>query len=333
MQPKYKIAICAPCHIQPSEEWVQALKSVSNKSNVKVIIVDDSNGKIEMPDDFEVFDYDRQEEFLGEELYAKFEKFHKSSACKNFGHLYAYKKGFDIIIGLDSDCIVPPNFIADHLEGLMMKSTGWVNTIKNSGWFPRGFPFSQRNLRTAFSLGLWENELDLYGTDRAQRLPELPPPSPCAVLAHEVADGMTALSGMNWACWAECIPALLFLPNFEYRPDIEEAKLYKFRRHDDIWGGYIFQALMAKRDERLVFGHPIVFHDTVVVAEEDAAEEEDAIAFENSFYNAVDVLMTEVEFGDYDEMFYDFYKKAEVAWANSEWQPLVDAMEFWVNAI
>lgn len=324
---EYQIAIVAPVHIQVSKQWVQALKSITaGKSNVKVIIIDDSDGKVELPGEWDVYDYARQEEVLGE-LYPRFKVFQKSSACKNLGHYIAWKEDFDIIIGLDSDCIVPPNFIGQHVEALLKSSTGWTNPIKNTGWFPRGYPFKQRSVRTILNLGLWEHELDLYGKDRVDRAPELPPASPMSP-DSKVADGFLPLSGMNWACWAEAIPGLLFLPNFEYQ---HGDKLIKFRRHDDIWGGYIFQKLMAIREERIRFGNPIVYHDTVIDAQRDADEEEGMLAFENMFYASVDGLISQgdIEWGMYDDMFCLFADEVEKNWKESEWAPLVDPIKLW----
>ncbi len=324
-----KIAIVAPCHIQPSAEWVASLKSISEgKKNVRIIIVDDSNGKVQLPAQWDVFGYDRQREALGDEKYAVFEKFHKSSSCKNFGHWLAWKEGADVIIGLDSDCIVPPNFIADHIFNLMETSYGWTNPIKNSGWFPRGYPFQERARKTVLSLGLWNNELDLYGTDRVVN-PERQTKEPMHTSPSEVADGILPLSGMNWAVWAEAIPGFFFLPNFDYqhRPDV----LYRFRRHDDIWGGYIFQRLMGARNERIRYGNPVVFHDTVVDPKADEAEEVGMIAFENDFYKQVDSIVAKVEWGMYDDMFAEFASIAEVQWKDTEFAPLIEPMKFWAS--
>lgn len=341
--PKFKVAIVAPVHIQPTEEWIQSLFAISkNKNEVRVIIVDDSDGKVKLPEHFDVFGYERQRQEMGDDLYARFEMFHKSSSCKSFGIWLAWRDKADIIIVIDSDCVVPPGFIGKHIEGLMKTVPGWTNPIKNTGWFSRGFPMSQRALPVAISMGLWNNELDLYGYDRVQH--GTPPSEPGHTEPHAVADGIVPLSGMNVAFWARCAPALCFLPNFDYdAPDLAitvnadqteatatpSKHTYRFRRHDDIWGGYIFQTLMAKAGERLVYGDPVVFHDTVVVPEEDAAEEMDAIAFEEDFYNQIDMLMGEVQSREYDEMFNDFVAIVLSKWKDSEWEPLMHALHFW----
>jgi hypothetical protein len=129
---------------------------------------------------------------------------------------------------------------------------------------------------------------------------------------------------MNWAMWREGMPGFLFLPNFEYEDN-------KFRRHDDIWGGYIFQKLMEKRNERIAYGNPIVFHDTVIDKEADMEEEKAMIAFENTFYGAVDALMDKVEPSSYEEMMWDFAKYAELEWKDTEWKPLIKPLQMWAD--
>ena len=314
---------------------------LTRNKNVTIIIVDDSNGKVKLPGHWDVYGYDRQEEELGTEMYKRFEVFHKSSSCRNFGHWIAYKKGFDIIMGVDSDCVVPPSFVSDHLTALLAKSATWTNPIANTGLFSRGFPYSARSVRTVLSLGLWNNELDLYGKDRVDFKGELPK-DPLPRSAHETADGFIPLSGMNWAMWADAMPSFLFLPNFEYgeigidadanNPQLNVvAKTYKFRRHDDIWGGYIFQKIMASMEERIKFGLPVVKHDTVVVPEEDAAEEEGMIAFENSFLGTVDAIFNQIHDGDYEDLMWDFSRIITEEWKNSEWAPLIDPINLWVE--
>lgn len=331
--PTHKIAIVASVHIQPSVEWIKSLESVTQgKNNVEVFIVDDSDGVVELPNGWKVFDYKAQREEMGDAMYERFEKFHKSSACKNFGHWYAWKEGFDVVIGIDSDCIVPPGLIHYHLSSLMLPSYGWTNPITRSGWFPRGFPYSQRQLRTALSLGLWEGELDLYGADRLEK-PTQDTRSLVQIEDSAVADGILPLSGMNWACWSDIIPGLCFLPNFEIEEEMNDhnMRVTKFRRHDDIWGGYIFQALMASRNERIRYGKPVVFHQTVVDPAKDAEEEKGMIAFENMFYAAVDSIVPQIENGMYEDMMLAFASIAQKEWKGTEFEAMADAVVFWAE--
>jgi hypothetical protein len=272
----FKVCIVAACHIQPSKQWVQALNVAARTATI--IIVDDSNGKVQYPDNWDVYDYDRQREVLGEDLYKQFEMFHKSSACKTFGIWLAYERGFDPIIVIDSDCIIPPDFVAKHIEALLQSGDGWDNPLKGSGFYSRGFPYYERNKPVWAHMGLWENELDLYGTDRVgvQFVPKMPPK-----LGRMSTGAFFPLSGMNVSFRNDAAPYMMFLPNFMNGEE-------KFTRHDDIWGGYIFQMVARARGFALSYGDPLVFHDTVVIPEEDAKEEEAMIKYERKFYRFVE---------------------------------------------
>lgn len=272
----FKVAIVAPVHIQPSEQWIQALTVASRTATI--IIVDDSNGKVKLPENFDVYDYNRQKEVMGEDLYKKFEMFHKSSSCKQFGLWVAYERGFDPIIVIDSDCIIPPDFIGKHIEALLTPGDGWDNPLRGTGFYSRGFPIYERKKPVWAHMGLWENELDLYGTDRvsAGYIPKMPPQ------VDKMSTGaMFPLSGMNLSFRNDAVPYMLFLPNFEYAGQ-------KFSRHDDIWGGYVFQKIAQAMGFALSYGSPLVFHDTVVIPEEDAAEEVAMIKYEREFYRMID---------------------------------------------
>ncbi len=272
----FKVAIVAPVHIQPSEQWVQALSVASRTATI--IIVDDSNGKVKLPENFDVYDYTRQQEFLGDEMYAKFEQFHKSSSCKQFGLWVAYERGFDPIIVIDSDCIIPPDFIGKHIEALLTPGDGWDNPLRGTGLYSRGFPYYERKKPIWAHMGLWENELDLYGTDRIgmSNLPKVPP------AVDKLSTGaLFPLSGMNVSFRNDAVPYMLFLPNFGFNGE-------RFSRHDDIWGGYIFQRVAHALGFGLSYGNPVVFHDTIVVPEEDAAEEVPMIKYERQFYRMID---------------------------------------------
>lgn len=275
----FKVAIVAPVHIQPSEAWIGALNVAARTATI--IIVDDSDGKVKLPDQWEVYGYEKQREALGDELYEQFKMFHKSAACKQFGVWLAQRRGFDPIIVIDSDCIIPPDFVAKHIEMLLQRGDGWENPIEGTKFYSRGFPMYERKTPIAAHMGLWENELDLYGTDRLNQsyIPKLPPQ-----FDRKLATGIIPLSGMNVSFRNEAAQYMLFLPNFEFAGG-------KFTRHDDIWGGYIFQRVLKMLGFGVSYGKPIVFHDTVVVPQEDAAEEVMMIRHEREFYDEVDIAL------------------------------------------
>jgi hypothetical protein len=280
-----RVAITAPCHIQPSEKWVKALWDEAKASGAHVIITDDSDGKISLPwaadGGGDVYGYARQKEYLGDELYAMFEQFHHSSACKNFGMYVAWKEGYDVVIVIDSDCVVPEGFVKKHLKSLNVSGSGWTNPIPKSGWYSRGFPYSRRHWSKWAHMGLWENELDLYGTDR-MKCKDVQTSDPHYGEDEWPTDAQHfPFSGMNVSFIHDAIPFMLFLPNFKFKKE-------KFTRHDDIWGGYVFQKVAESKKKALSFGNPIVFHDTVVIPEEDAKDEEPMIAHEDEFYATID---------------------------------------------
>lgn len=314
---KLKIAIVAPVHIKLTNEWIKSLQSAAK--NHKVIIVDDSDGQVELPSEWDVYDYAAQNEILGDEMYIEFKQFHKSSACRNFGHYVAYQEGYDVVIGLDSDCNVPPNFVSEHLKNIMGTAYGWENPTKNVGWFPRGYPYHERTRNIVLNIGLWENELDVNGIDRVKQ--GQPPANP-DVKQQEIAHGMIPLCGMNFACWSQAIPGFLFLPNFD---DGDE----KFRRYDDIWGGYIFQKLMQKRKEMITYGLPIVYHDTIVDAASDAELEEAGIRWEENFYMLVDAICADIEPMSYESMFAAFADKAVEVFKDTPFQHLISSLQWW----
>jgi len=316
----FKVAIVAAVHIQPTEEWIGALNSASKTATI--IVVDDSNGKVRLPENWDVYAYDRQQEVLGEDMYERFKMFHKSSACKTFGAWLAHQRGFDPIIVIDSDCVIPPDFVAKHMEALLGTGSGWANPIEGSGFYSRGFPYHERNKPVWAHMGLWENELDLYGTDRvgASYVPKIPP------YANRVSNGaMFPLSGMNVSFRNDAMPYMLFLPNFGFES-------YRFSRHDDIWGGYIFQKAAQAKGFALSYGQPNVFHDTIVIPEEDAAEEVAMIRFEKEFYRMVDHALLHsawhLEDGLTPMDVYDDLAEAIRATKNSPFTNLIPAFEF-----
>lgn len=271
----FKVAIVVACHIQPSQKWIDALNAQSQLATI--IIVDDSDGKVTLPDNWDVYGYEKQREEMGDDLYAQFEQFHHSSACKNFGTWLAYHRGFDPIIVIDSDCIVPPDFVGKHIEQLFMRAgEGWSNPLDGTGYFSRGYPYHLRGLQKWAHMGLWTNELDLYGTDRIGKMPPNDPASTKTVNTQYF-----PLSGMNVSFRREAIPHMLFLPNVEYEG-------VPICRHDDIWGGYLFQKYCQAHGKGLSYGEPFVYHDTIVIPEEDAAEEVGMIKYEKEFYEQAD---------------------------------------------
>src|SRR5690349_21170420 len=93
------IVIVCPIPKTPEKAFLDVLPK-----DVLMIVVDDSNGQLDLPDgNFEVYDYKRQEEVLGRD-YQAFLQYHHSAACRNIGHYIAYKRGYQYVVSLDYDC-------------------------------------------------------------------------------------------------------------------------------------------------------------------------------------------------------------------------------------
>jgi len=294
-----KTLIIAPVHKQPSKEWVEALKGED------VLIIDDSknNGnKVELP--FKM---------IPNTL------FPKDAACKSLGLLKAYKRGYDTAIVLDSDCIIPEGFTKKHLEILKKRGHGWTNPLID--WFPRGYPYSQRSKKIIANVGLWTNILDINGKDRI----EVNSPDNPGWIGTRIAENKIPLCGMNLAVKTEAIPALLFLPKFDY-------KGLKFRRYDDIYGGYIFEKIVEKMGDVISYGEPYIYHEGELDPEADALEEKDFILMEDTFYKLVDKAMEGIDGTTYKEIFGKFADKS-IIFKNTIFEPLIKPICLWKNLI
>lgn len=327
------IAIVAPCHIPPSQAWIHALSSEANANDATVVIVDDSNGHLgPLPEEWIILNYVAQMELLGD-LYGTFANlFHKSSACRVVGHLWAYVNKYDIIIGLDSDCIVKRNFVRDHKQFMNAEyGCGWFNPI-GYPHYSRGFPYSARKWPIKANMGLWENVLDINGKDR---LPN--EPKEIKVAGSTVPTAPFPFSGMNFALTRDSIFGFLFLPNFDW--ENKDKTVEKFRRVDDIWGGYIFQKLLHKLHWSSMLGYPFVFHDTVVIPEEDAADEEAMYKYEDRFLSLVDEacnIMARPNVGKTTmaEAMLSFLDAVQHSYnMQAPFEPLREAFEWWADVI
>lgn len=302
---KTKVCLVAAVHQMPTKKWIDALPDCD------IIIVDDSNGKVKIDrNNVRMFNYEEQEKLLGKN-YKAFEVFHKSSACKNFGNWFAYNEGYDIIIGIDSDCICPKDIVESHILALQGEGYGWENPLSNVGCYPRGFPYSKRNWEVVANMGLWKDCLDINGADRKIGEPTNP-----KINTNKVVVGKIPFSGMNWAIKREYMPYLFFLPNFNY-------KGLKFRRHDDIFGGYIFQKFLEKKKKSMTYGLPIVKHISEVNPQEDAEEEKAMNKYDDEFYKIIDAAFNDINSKT------GLLKKFNPKFEGTKFEPLLDSIRLW----
>jgi hypothetical protein len=302
-----RVAVAIPMPNDPDWALFDAIPD-----DIPIIVIDDSDGKLAPPPrtNATYYDYAAQREVMGKHWDAIP---HKSAATRNFGHYLAYQEGYDIIIALDYDCRTREGWLPDHLSLLTEVDQHpalegrWVNTIEAPGFYARGFPYELRNPIDAavvettaageikLNMGVWDNVLDLNGIDKLQAEPPLEPglygPT------NMVALGPIPLCGMNTSFRAELTPAYFFLP------DVWVNGSWQLSRHDDIWGGYVIQKLMALRGDLVSFGRPVVEHTRQSKIERVVTMEQYMHLMSWSFYGLVDAAVAETPAGDYTSMF------------------------------
>jgi hypothetical protein len=282
--------------------------------DVPIIVCDDSDGKLAPPPRRNVryFDYSAQRQVMGAH-YAAIP--HKSAAARNFGHYLAYKEGFDVIVALDYDCRTRTDWLDQHLQALGRVENApalrgrWVNSIEQSGFYARGYPYEYRNPQASavsettingevkLNMGVWDNVLDLNGVDKLQK----EPPSEPGLRGDRnfIALGNIPVCGMNTSFRAELTPAYFFLPDIWIEG-------WQLSRHDDIWGGYIVKKLMDKRGDLFSYGRPVVEHTRQTNLNRVVVLEHYMHLMARDFYAIVDVAVEAVQPGGYGEMFAHF---------------------------
>jgi hypothetical protein len=260
--------VVMPIHQDPDWTLFDALDD-----RIPIIVVDDSDGKLRQPDRNGVrfYDYAAQRDVMGRHYEAVA---HHSSATRNFGHYLAYREGFDIILALDFDCHLRPGWLETHLSALTdvldapALEGPWINTMGISGIYARGYPYefrhpdaspvsaTKRSGSVKLHMGLWDGVVDMNGIDK---LAAAPPDAPAVPRDGVViASGAMPLCGMNLAFRREVTPAFFFLP--DVRIPGTAGTEWIMSRHDDIWGGYVLERLMAINGDLVSFGEPVIGH-------------------------------------------------------------------------
>jgi hypothetical protein len=145
----------------------------------------------------------------------------KTSAIRQAGLDYGYAEGYDFVLTVDDDCVLPLGWAEDHVKAL-----GGVVPIGNNtvpGQVIRGFP-SDYTLPVGISHGLWSGVLDYPAWFRR-----------------------------------EVLPAVFFQ--------------HTFRRHDDIFAGWIAQAALDLHGYGYVNGGAVVRHERASDAEANLRKE------------------------------------------------------------
>ena len=330
-------------------EWVVVMPSIrtvnldylaSIPSEIKVIVVDDSNGRIEPNrENMEVYRYADYREVLGdcEDIIPR-----KTDTCRSFGFYMAWRQGYRYVITLDDDCVTHPGFLAQHAilgqhrEVKAVVSNPWYNTLDNlvlnpngeSGrhWYARGFPywcrinpperpvFGSSSGRIVCNMGMWLQVPDINGLDK---------------IDHEVPDGVAmreptlavskgtnfSLCIMNVGFLAEIVPAFYQLP---MNVEICGVRLDRF---GDIWSGYILKRLADVRGDLITIGEPLVTHTKAGNTLRETRVEHFGHLLENHFYRFVDESVDKVTPGDYNSMYGQFAENFASAVTNDGLPP------------
>lgn len=315
--------------------------------DVPIIVCDDSDGQLAPPPRRNVrsYDYAAQRREMGPHYDAIP---HKSAACRNFGHVLAYREGFDVIIALDYDCRPRAGWLQQHLDALQpvveapALRGAWINSIEQPGFYARGFPYEYRNPEAAavvettatgtvkLNMGVWDNVLDLNGIDKVQADPPREPG--LRGDRNTIALGNIPVCGMNTAFLRELTPAYFFLPDIWIEG-------WQLSRHDDIWGGYILKKLMDKRGDLFSYGRPVVEHTRQSNLMRVITMEHYMHLMAREFYAIVDAAVACVAPADYASMYAHFVeeyrRQAERSRAPAHYRrgfiELGEAMERWVR--
>lgn len=165
----------------------------------------------------------------------------------SYGAYKAWQENPDMVVVLSDDCYpVSPedvgSFLNRHWEKLNKEvSISWLNPC--SGFYPRGYPYGERNKRVILNMGLWGNVPDI---DSITQLKEDHYIGFYDFLDLVVPKGTYfALSDMNTA----------------YKPEFTPY-VYEFasNRYGDIWMGIRMKRFADKYNYAITIGSPYVEH-------------------------------------------------------------------------
>lgn len=312
-----RVCVVIPMPNDPPWELFDAIPA-----EIPIIVCDDSNGKLAPPprENVQYFDYAQQEAYSGEH-YAAMP--HKSAASRNFGHYWAWKEGYDVIIALDYDCGTRDGWLDAHLECLTdvdghpalkpVVDNGWVNSVESEEFYARGYPYEFRTPELArvtettatgtikLNMGVWDRILDLNGIDKFWKEPPYDPG--LRGDQNYVSLGNIPVCGMNTAFTADLTPAYFFLP------DCWVNGTWQLSRHDDIWGGYIIKKLMDVNGDLFSWGRPIVEHTRQTPLERVTVLEQWMHLMSVPFYDIVDEAVSELKPAGYADLYSHFVEE------------------------
>jgi reversibly glycosylated polypeptide / UDP-arabinopyranose mutase len=206
----------------------------------------------------------------------------RDSACRCFGFLWAWWRGFDHVLTLDDDCC--PHEGHGSLAALhrlaLERQPRWRSSVR--GLRVRGIPYRNKGHLPGVvaNVGLWSDNPD-FDAPTSLVLGDgagFEPPGGSRVVPQGV---YVPVCGMNLFLAREALPLFYFPPMGEGSP---------FRRFDDIWAGVLAKKALDHLGWRLGVGEPFVRHrrasDPFVNLQKEAA----GIAANETFWEAVDAV-------------------------------------------
>ena len=203
----------------------------------------------------------------------------RDSAIRSAGFALAWRRGADVIVTLDDDCLPEqpsPHLIQGHLAALC-GTPRWASTIP--GMRLRGLPYRNLGrLPAMLNVGLWSGvpDLDAPVTLGCGLPADFHPPRASRVLP---AGQYHPLCGMNLAFRRQFTPLAYFPLMGEGQP---------FRRFDDIWMGIVSQRVCRHLGWSITCGTPIVRHSRASDPLANLVKEAPGIAANETFWERID---------------------------------------------
>ena len=292
---KEKIAIVIPtiredCILRFLKEWKVEF---SKYENLNVIIVEDNPQKTFKIEGDNIIHYSWKE--IDGDLKENSWIIPRRTDCvRSYGYYKAYKSGTDFLITLDDDCY--PTQTEPYLIELFIKhlknqvGNDWFNTLSgrmenHSGFYPRGFPYKNRNKPVVLCHGLWNNVPDFDGqTQLANPGVRIKAPNiEATTVPHNV---FFPMCGMNMAIRREAIPSFYFLLMGKDKND----NRWGFDRFGDIWCGIFIKKIIDHLEKAAVSGYPIIHHDRASNAQKNAELEIAGLEINEWLYKEVEKI-------------------------------------------
>lgn len=164
----------------------------------------------------------------------------RTSAIRQSGLDYGLAEGYQFVLTVDDDCVLPRDWAEQHVQAL----GGMVPVCNNTvpGYTIRGLPVGF-DLPVGISHGLWSGVLDWPAWFQLSNNPD---PVTIPEYGWRPIRSPFPMCGMNVGFRREVLPAVFFQ--------------HTFRRHDDIFAGWVAQAILDLHGYGYVSGGAVVLH-------------------------------------------------------------------------